>query len=420
MLGVSGCAGVQAESPLLTTPSATSPIVSTSTPSPVPTTSTQTSLPASIATTAIVPTTSTQTSALPPTTSTSSTTSTALPTTGDGTLSLAFTGDALWHSPLWRQAERNFAGNNPGAVGMDFTPMLARLRPVVSAADVAVCHLETPIAPDTRYTTYPLYGVPPDVVTAIANAGFDRCSTASNHTADRGTAGIERTISVLEAHGLGQSGMARTPAEITPRVFVADGFPVAHLSYTFGYNGLVLPAGEEWRSALIEPGRIIADAAQARQLGAEVVIVSLHWGVEGQRAVTPQQRAIADQVTASGLVDLIVGHHAHVLQPIEQINGVWVIFGLGNMISNLPTNPRWPAACQDGAVAVIDITRSADGTLVVAPPVVHPTWVDRLNGWNVHLVRQTLADPALPEGLRQQLETSLRRTGEVLGGFLAP
>jgi hypothetical protein len=90
------------------------------------------------------------------------------------------------------------------------------------------------------------------------------------------------------------------------------------------------------------------------------------------------------------------------------------------MISNLPTNARWPAACQDGAVAVIDITRSADGTLVVAPPVVHPTWVDRLNGWNVHLVRQTLADPALPEGLRQQLETSLRRTGEVLGGFLAP
>ena len=137
-------------------------------------------------------------------------------------------------------------------------------------------------------------------------------------------------------------------------MFVADGFRVAHLSYTFGYNGLRLPPGEEWRSALIDPQRIIADATQARQLGAEVVIVSMHWGIEGRRDVTPEQRAVAEQVTASGTVDLIVGHHAHVLQPIEQINGVWVIFGLGNMISNLPTGPRWPAACQDGAVAVVD------------------------------------------------------------------
>jgi poly-gamma-glutamate capsule biosynthesis protein CapA/YwtB (metallophosphatase superfamily) len=332
---------------------------------------------------------------------------------------MAFTGDALWHSPLWRQAAHNFATANPGVAGMDFTPMLARLQPVVAAADVGVCHLETPIAPDGNYTTFPLYGVPPDVVAAIATAGFDRCSTASNHSADRGAAGIDSTVSVLEAHGLGQSGMARTPAEIAPQVFVADGFRVAHLSYTFGYNGLVLPAGEEWRSALIDPGRIITDATQARQLGAEVVVVSMHWGIEGQRAVTPQQRAVAEEITASGVVDLIVGHHAHVLQPIEQINGVWVIFGLGNMISNLPTAARWPAACQDGAIAVVNITKVADGTAVVGQPVIYPTWVDRLNGWNVHLVQRSLAEPAIPAELRTQLETSLRRTSEVLGGFIA-
>ena len=370
---------------------------------------------------------STSTTTTSTTTTTSSTVVATAPTTaaaapapaGDGRLSLAFTGDALWHSPLWRQATDNFAAANPGVAGMDFTPMLTRLQPVIAAVDVGVCHLETPIAPDDKFTTFPLYGVPPEVVTAIANAGFDRCSTASNHSADRGTAGIDRTVSVLEAHGLGQSGMARTPAEIAPQVFVADGFRVTHLSYTFGYNGLVLPAGEEWRSALIDPARIIADATQARALGAEVVIVSMHWGIEGQRAITPQQRAVAQEVTASGVVDLIVGHHAHVLQPIEQINGVWVIFGLGNMISNLPTTPRWPAACQDGAIAVVDITKAADGTAVVGQPVIQPTWVDRLNGWNVHLVQRSLADPALPADVRSQLETSLRRTSEVFGGFIA-
>ena len=135
--------------------------------------------------------------------------------------------------------------------------------------------------------------------------------------------------------------------------------------------------------------------------------------------MTPEQRAVAEAITASGTIDLIVGHHAHVLQPIEQINGVWVIFGLGNMISNLPTTPRWPEACADGAVAVVSITRAADGSVVVAQPVAHPTWVDRLNGWNVHLVQASLADPALPAAHRQLLETSLRRTSDVLGGFIA-
>jgi poly-gamma-glutamate capsule biosynthesis protein CapA/YwtB (metallophosphatase superfamily) len=333
---------------------------------------------------------------------------------------MAFTGDALWHSPLWRQAEHNFAAAHPGETGMDFTPMLAPLAPLIESVDLGVCHLETPIAPDgEQFSTFPLYGVPPDVVPAIAAAGFDRCSTASNHSADRGTAGIARTVSVLEANGLGQAGMARTPAEITPHVFTVDGLQVAHLSYTFGYNGLALPAGEEWRSALIDPQRVIAEATQARILGADVVVVSLHWGVEGQRAVTAEQRAIAEAVTASGKVDLIVGHHAHVLQPIEQINGVWVIFGLGNMISNLPTTVRWPAACEDGAVAVVDITLGADGEAVVGRPVVHPTWVDRNNGWVVHLVQRSLADPAISDGVRQRLETSLRRTGEVLAGFIA-
>jgi poly-gamma-glutamate synthesis protein (capsule biosynthesis protein) len=338
---------------------------------------------------------------------------------GDGRLTLAFTGDALWHSPLWRHAEHSFAAANPGRSGMEFTSMLSRLTPLIESADLGVCHLETPIAPaGEQFTTHPLYGVPPEVVPAIAGAGFDRCSLASNHAADRGVAGIVRTVDVLEANGLGHSGMARTPQEIEPQVFTTDGIVVSHLSYTYGYNGLRLPAGEEWRSALIDPQRIIADAQRARALGAQVVVVSMHWGIEGRHAVTPDQRAVAEQVTASGAVDLIVGHHAHVLQPIEQINGVWVVFGLGNMISNMPTGP-YPPASQDGAVAVVDLSLGRDGRAVVSQPVVHPTWVDRDHGWLVHLVQRSLADPATDPWLRAQLELSLGRTTDVVGAFLA-
>jgi Bacterial capsule synthesis protein PGA_cap len=348
---------------------------------------------------------------------------TLTPATSAGSLSLAFAGDALWHSPLWRQAERNFstlhAASGPSTTGFDFTPMLAELTPVVGSADLGVCHLETPIAPDGEaYSTMPLYGVPAEVADAIAAAGFDRCSTASNHTYDRGSPGIDRTVNVLESRGLGQSGMARTPDEIEPHVFDVDGVTISHLSYTFSFNGLHLPADERWRSALIEPEQIMADAHTARSLGADLVIVSLHWGVEGQSAPTGWQRDVAAQITAPGDIDLVVGHHAHVLQPIEQVNGVWVMFGLGNIISNLPTSARWPAASQDGAVVTVGVTVGADGTASFTAPVVHPTWVDKESGWIVRMVQPTLADPTIGDGLRGRLEASLSRTAAVVGAFV--
>jgi poly-gamma-glutamate capsule biosynthesis protein CapA/YwtB (metallophosphatase superfamily) len=332
---------------------------------------------------------------------------------------MAFTGDILPHSPLWRQAERNAAA--AGRVGHDFDPMLAALRVVHDRVDLAVCHLETPIAPEGEaYSTMPLYGVPAAIVDAIAAAGFDRCSTASNHTVDRGLAGIDRTVDVLEAAGISQVGMARRPAEIEPSVFDVAGVTVGHLSYTWSYNGLSLPAGQEWRSALIDPDRIVADASRARELGAQVVIVSLHWGAEGVHAPTTYQRDIADLITEPGLIDLVVGHHAHVLQPVEQVNGTWVLFGLGNVLSNLPTSDRWPAASQDAAIVTVEMAVDDDGSVRVERPVAEPTWVDRDAGWIVRLVNVELARDDLGAGQRGRLEASRARTVAVLGDLVAP
>jgi poly-gamma-glutamate synthesis protein (capsule biosynthesis protein) len=227
-------------------------------------------------------------------------------------------------------------------------------------------------------------------------------------------------VNVLLGAGLGVSGMARTPAEIQPTQFVVDGVSISHLSYTYGYNGKFMPTGEEWRSALIDPDRIVADARAAEAMGAELVIVSMHWGVEGSPAITAEQRRIAELLTASGSIDLIVGHHAHVLQPIEQVNGVWVLYGLGNMISNMPTGGLPLPATQDGAVATIEFRRRPDGGFDVTTPVIHPTWVDRQGGWIVRPVLAMLADPATPPGLRGELEASLNRTIAVVGPFVEP
>jgi poly-gamma-glutamate capsule biosynthesis protein CapA/YwtB (metallophosphatase superfamily) len=335
----------------------------------------------------------------------------------DRQIILGFTGDTLMHSPLWDQARKN--AQQRGAGEYDFTPMMSGLHRVLGGVDLGICHLETPIAPvGEPLSTAPLYGVPPEVVEAIVAAGHQRCSTASNHALDRGVNGIARTIEVLEEWGVSQHGMARTPEEIEPSVFDVGGIAITHLSYTYSYNGLRPPRDEPWRSALIDTGRIIEDARRARELGAEVVVISMHWGNEGSHAVSGLQRSQATAITNSGLVDLIVGHHAHVVQPIEIINGVPVIFGLGNIISNLPVNERWPAASQDAAVAVVDISVDSNGNVSVGRPIIHPTWVDKDAGWVVRLVLDELADADLSDGLRQRLEQSLRRTERVLGDWL--
>ena len=325
---------------------------------------------------------------------------------------VAVTGDVLAHSPTWEHALRYGGGDR-----YDYTPIFARIAPIVAAADLAVCHLESPIAPPGEgYTTAPMYGVPAEVAAGLASAGYDRCSTASNHTIDRGVAGIDATVDALEAVGVAQSGMARTPEEAAaPPLTTVNGVVVGHLSYTWSFNGLRLPEDQPWRSNLIDAERIVTDAAAARSAGAEYVIVSLHFGVEGSQVVSGYQRDVADDITSSGLVDLVVGHHAHVLQPIEQVNGTWVAFGLGNLLSSM-TTASWPPQVQDGAIVVFTVTERAHG-FTTSPPVVHPTFVDR-RPYVIRPVLEDLADPTTPAAVVPELEASLARTRDVLGEFV--
>lgn len=358
--------------------------------------------------------------ATPITTAPISTTTEATTTTWgrpDRHLSLAFSGDVLAHTPLIVQARRSAIANHSNNE-YDFRPMFDRVTPLISSVDLAICHLETPIAPDgEELSTFPIFGVPPEIAEAIASAGFDRCSTASNHSYDRGIDGIDATINALELHGVSQAGMARTPAEIEPHLITVNGVTLTHLSYTFSFNGLNLPADQQWRSAVIDSERILRDATMARAKGAEVVIVSMHWGNEMSSTPNSMQMTTAEQLTKSGLIDLIVGHHAHVVQPITQMNGIWVLFGLGNILSNLPTDERWPAQSQDGVIATVNLTISAEGNVTVARPLVHPTWVDKIHGWTIRSVIDDLVDTSVSPGTKTELANSRQRTAKILGDF---
>ncbi|MFD8306351.1 CapA family protein [Streptomyces sp. NPDC059690] len=247
---------------------------------------------------------------------------------------LVASGDVLPHSSVIDRARFDGGGSR-----YDFRPMLAGVKPLVSRADLALCHIETVYGQSGDYTGYPLFGSPPEVAQGLAATGYDGCSTASNHSLDDGAAGIGRTLDALDRAAVRHAGSARTETEAhTVTILPAGPAKVAHLAYTFDTHGIPMPAGEPWAVNLIDPGRIVADARAARQAGADVVVVSLHWGTEWQDQPDGQQLDLARTLTASRTggrpdIDLVLGAHAHVPQAYEKVNGTWVIYGMGDQIA---------------------------------------------------------------------------------------
>ncbi len=169
--------------------------------------------------------------------------------------------------------------------------------------------------------------------------------------------------------------MARTDTEARRPVIVdAAGVRVGHLSYTFGTNGVRRPSGRTWLVNLIDPDQIAADASAARAAGAEVVVVSLHWGQEYQHAPTGEQRRLAQRLPRSADIDLILGHHAHVVQPVQQINATWVAYGLGNSLVG-PSHNFAAGATREGLLAEFTFTRQPNGRYQVTAGQLAPTYV---------------------------------------------
>ncbi|MFI6436522.1 CapA family protein [Streptomyces sp. NPDC050759] len=247
---------------------------------------------------------------------------------------LVASGDVLPHSSIIDRARFDAGGS-----GYDFRPMLAGIRSVVSRADLALCHMETVYGANGDYTGYPTFKSPPEVAQGLAVTGYDGCSTASNHSLDDGSGGIRRTLDALDRAGVRHAGSARTEAEArTVTVLRAGSAKVAHLAYTYDTNGFPLPQGQPWAVDLMDENKILADARAARKAGADVVVVSLHWGTEWQDEPDEQQLALARDLTAARTggrpdVDLILGTHAHVPQAYEKVNGTWVVYGMGDQIA---------------------------------------------------------------------------------------
>ncbi|MFH9954499.1 CapA family protein [Streptomyces roseolus] len=321
---------------------------------------------------------------------------------------LVASGDVLPHDSIIRRAAADAGGD-----GYDFRPMLAGAKPVVSGADLAICHMETVYGKDGGpYTGYPAFKSPPEIAAALKATGYDSCSTASNHTLDDGAAGLGRTLDALDAAGVKHAGSARTAAEAArPTLLKAGGATVAQLAYTYDTNGYPLPEGRPWAVNLLDESKVIADARAARAAGADVVVVSVHWGTEWQTEPDQRQLTLARALTASATggrpdVDLLLGTHAHVPQAYEKVNGTWVVYGMGDQIAGDMINHQGAFDPRGN--------QSSIGRFTFAPPKKPgarwevtkaefvPQWFDTGRGRIVNLGAADGTDPRHP-GIRETI-----------------
>ena len=241
---------------------------------------------------------------------------------------LVAVGDLLMHQDVQRSAR------NAGS----FDALWADTLPLLASADIAFANLETPVAPKHGAPGRPfVFNAPQELPFALKRSGFAILATANNHAYDQGVKGLTETLEHLDAAGLVAIGSGRDEASAqAPQILVRKGVRIAFLGYTDVFNSnLNRPGQGPWVNAL-DQERSPQSVREAR-LGADFVVVSVHWGNEYQHQPTDRQREMAEKLFAAG-ADLIIGHHPHVLQPLEtgQRAGrpVAVAYSLGNFISN--------------------------------------------------------------------------------------
>lgn len=302
------------------------------------------------------------------------------------TFTLGGSGDILIHAPVMRSATANAGGK-----GYDFNPMFNDVRDMISAVDLALCHQETPISADGKNLTVPRtlsFNAPKEIATALKAAGFEGCDTASNHTYDRQASGVTQTLDMLDAAGLKHTGGTRNAQEAADPGVIYDvkGVKVGHLGYSYTiYNNAgpstQVPAEAPWLKQMLWPAvgkeGILADAAKLKAKGAEFVVVSIHWGDQYVQAPNQGQKDLATALLNSADVDLILGDHVHVVQPCQKINDKYVIYGMGNFLSNQsPSQDRsLTLSNQDGGWYQWDITETAPKVFKTTKMQYAPTWV---------------------------------------------
>jgi len=259
-------------------------------------------------------------------------------------IAMLVNGDLLFHEGLWNQyASANTAATDGTA--FDFTGLFEPMRKYIEASDIAVCEFETPIAQrGGPYSAYPIFNIPPEVADAAKNVGYHACTHASNHSWDQGADGIARLWDTLEQDGIAQTGSYKTEKDSYEPLVIdspTGGGKIGLVAGTVSLNAQT--PDYDWRvDRLRESGdpnhqadidKAVAKAKAAREQGADVVAMAMHSVQEYLDYADSWQQDEAHELADTGAFDVIYGAGCHCAQPIENYNGTWIIYGLGNAVT---------------------------------------------------------------------------------------
>ena len=270
---------------------------------------------------------------------------------------LLFVGDAMQHQGQLDQALQ--AG---GGIRYDYSDCFRLIAPVVVKADYAVCNLEVPLGGGPDYSGYPCFSAPDSYAEALRDAGFDLFLTANNHCLDRLDKGARSTLKALDRLGVDHIGTYDTSTQrdtLVPFIKNINGIRFGFLNYTYGTNGIPPRNGIE--VAGFDRKKMAEEIRRTRKAGAEIICVAIHWGVEYVLNENASQRDMAQFLKSQG-VDLIIGGHPHVIQPMrverneKENKDVLIVYSLGNFISNMKTTDT-----RGGALLNVRVERDADG-----------------------------------------------------------
>lgn len=280
------------------------------------------------------------------------------------TFSLAAIGDVMCHNTQYMDAY------NSSTDSYDFSYVFEDIETYIQSADISIGSLETTFAgKDRGYSNYPTFNSPEQLAYDLSEMGLDVLSTAGNHALDKGFSGLSNTLDVLDDANISHSGTYRTQ-EDRDSVLIKDvnGVKVAILSYTYGTNGIPVPSDKEFCVNLIDKDLIKKDIENAKSQNADVIISCMHWGIEYQTTPNDEQEDLADFLFENG-VDIILGNHPHVLQPMEKrsvtladgtVKDCFVVYALGNFICDQNSENT-----RNSIILNLDITKNADGKISI-------------------------------------------------------
>lgn len=251
----------------------------------------------------------------------------------DYNLSLIAVGDALIHRGIYYDAATNQTDNS-GYKKYDFTNMFSYIRDIIKPYDLKFYNQETIIGgKNLGLSNYPLFNSPDEIGLDLMNVGFNLVNLATNHSLDKSKEGATYSANFWQSKNeIYAVGSYRSFDERNKvRIEEKNGIKYSLLGYTMHTNGLKVPSGYEYLVNVYNPDQVKKDIEALRDK-VDVLIVSMHWGTEYTNTPTNEQRQIAEHLSNLG-VDIIIGHHPHVVESIEYVNNTLVIYSLGNFIS---------------------------------------------------------------------------------------